>query len=59
MDENLGPGGPCSMHVGIFDPEHAKVIWGNSVRISENWTVTQKRIIVERNRRKFGPRGCM
>ena len=47
------------MHVGIFDLEHVKVIWGHLVHFSENWAVTQKRLIVERNGRKFGPRGCM
>ena len=35
------------MHVGIFDLEHVKVIWGHSVHFSENWVVTQKRLIVE------------
>ncbi len=47
------------MHVGIFDLEHVKVIWGHSVHFSENCTVTQKRLIVERNGGKFGPQGCM
>ncbi len=50
------------VHVGIFDLEHVKLIWGHSVQFSENWPVTQKRLIVERNGRKFGPLGvyvCM
>ena len=29
---------------------------GRSVHFSENWSVTQKRLIIERNGRKFGPR---
>ncbi len=42
------------MHVGIFDLEHVKVIWGHSVHFSENWAVTQQLLIVERNGRKVG-----
>ena len=34
-----------------------KVIWGHSVHFSENWPETQKRLIVEQNRRKCGPGG--
>ncbi len=49
----------CSMHVGIFDLEHVKVIWGHPVQFSENWAVTQKWLIIEHNRWKFEPRGCM
>ncbi len=44
--------------VGIFDLEYVKVIWGHSVHFSENWAVTQKRLIVERNGRKFGLQRC-
>ncbi len=29
------------------------------MHFSENWAVTQKRLIIEQNGRKFGPRGCM
>ncbi len=57
MDENLGPGGACSMHVGIFDLEHVKVIWGHSVHFSENWPITQKQVIVERNGQKIWASG--
>ncbi len=28
------------MHVGMFDLDPVKVIWGHSVPFSENWTVT-------------------
>ncbi len=45
------------MHVGIFDLEHVKVISGHLVHFSENWGVTQKRLVVEQKRRKFGPWG--
>ncbi len=41
------------MHVGVFDLE--LVIWAHSVHFSENWAVTQKRLIVERNGLKTGP----
>ena len=47
------------MNVGIFDLEHVKVIWGQSVHFSEKWTATQKGLSVERNGQKFGPGGCM
>ena len=57
--ENLALVGVCNMHVGILNLEHVKVIWGHSVHFSENWAVTQKRLIVERNGWKFGPRGCI
>ena len=33
-------------------------IWGHLVHFSKNWALTQKRLVVERNGRKFGPRGC-
>ncbi len=36
------------MHVGVFDLEHVKVIWGHSVHFSEKWAVAQKRLIGER-----------
>ncbi len=52
-------GGVCSMHVGIFDLEHVKISWGDSVLFSKNWAVTQKRLIVERIGRKCDPRGYM
>ena len=42
-------GGVCNMHVGIFDLELVKVIWGHLVHFSENWAVTQKRLVLERN----------
>ncbi len=44
----MGPRGACSIHVGVFDLEHVKVIWGHSVQFSETWAVTQNRLIVER-----------
>ena len=47
-------GGVCSMHVGIFDLEHVKVIWGHSVHFSENWAITQNRLNVERNGQNLG-----
>ena len=56
--ENLALVGVCSAHVGIFDLEHVKIIWGHSVHFSENWSVTKKRLSVVRNGRKFGPWGC-
>ncbi len=58
-DENLDLRGLCSMHVGIFNLDHVKVIWGHLVHFSKNWVVTQKRLIVERSEQKFGPWECM
>ena len=49
----------CNMHVGIFELEPVKVIWGHSVHLSEKLGRNSKQLIVERNGRKFGPRGCM
>ncbi len=49
MDEYLGVRGVCSMHVGIFDLEHVKVIWFHSVHFSKNWAVSQKLLIVQQN----------
>ena len=54
--ENLALVGVCSLHVGIFDLEHVKVIWGHSVHFSGNWAVTQKRLIVVQSGWKFGPK---
>ena len=47
------------MHMGTFDLEHVKVI---RCPVSEKKDVTRKRLITERNGRKFGPLGglcCM
>ena len=57
--ENLTLVGVCSIHVGIFDLVHVEVIWGHSVHFSRNWAVTQKRLIVVRSGRKFGPQTCL
>ena len=35
--ETLALVGVCSTHVGIFDLEHVKAIWGHSVHFSGNW----------------------
>ena len=48
--------GACNMHV-FFYLEHVNVIWGHSVHFSKNWAITQKWLVVERNRGKFGFRG--
>ena len=50
--------GVIKSYVGDTKSYHVKVIWSHSVHVSENWAVTQKPLIVERNRRKFRPRGC-
>ena len=42
-----------SRYMDIFDLEHIKVTLGSFVAFSQNWTVTRKRIIVERNRTKI------
>ncbi len=54
MEGNLGLGGVSSTHVGIFDLEHVKVIWGHSVHFSKNWPVNRKWLIIVRNGRNLG-----
>ncbi len=31
----MGLGGVCTMHLGVFDLEHVKVIWGHSGHFSK------------------------
>ena len=59
MDEKLGLGGYMWYAYWYFDIECVRSFWGHSVNFSQNWTVTQKWLIVERNGQKFGPQGCM
>ena len=52
----------CGVHMGSFDLEHITVILGScGALFSELDTNSKKGLIVEQNRRKFGPRGhtCM
>ncbi len=49
--------GVCSMHGGIFDLEHVKVIWGHSVHYSEKKSRNSKAARRSAKRTKNGPRG--
>ncbi len=47
--ENSALVGVCSsIHVGIFDLDHVKVIWGHPVHFSKNWPVNRKWLTMER-----------
>ncbi len=50
--------GVIKSYLGTLSPTMSRSLGVHSVHFSEHWAVTQKRHIIERNGRKFGPPGC-